>query len=286
MGEPVVLLKYKDNFSESLDKSLELLGGFGVLESPIMIKPNICTNIDRTGCANVNIEVIKALIKQILQRDNGLSVKIVESDSMSKDADEAYEKFGYTEYVENKSKQGFDISLINLSKAPTTKIDFNGLYFNNPILPKILTETKYTISVALAKTHSLSLITGAMKNLFGLLPRKEQRYYHPDINNVIIDLNTLIRSNLCLIDARVGLEGVTTGTPKQVGALILGKNPVSVDATMARVMGFNPKQIFHLVKAETIGLGTLNPEIIGDPIDSIKVKFETPSNLKQSALIK
>jgi len=139
--------------------------------------------------------------------------------------------------------------------------------------------------VALAKTHDLTMITGALKNLFGLLPRKDQNFYHPDIHEVILDLNRMFRSSLCLIDGRVGLEGVISGSPRKLGCLILGRNPVSVDATMARVMGFDPERIRHIVEAERHGLGSLDPEVVGDDPEDSLVEFKTPSGLKANAVL-
>jgi len=54
---------------------------------------------------------------------------------------------------------------------------------------------------------------------------------------------------------------------------------------MARVMGFNPERIRHIVKSERFDLGNLNPKVIGEDVESITVKFKRPSSLKPSALI-
>jgi uncharacterized protein (DUF362 family) len=139
--------------------------------------------------------------------------------------------------------------------------------------------------VAVPKTHGLTLVTGVLKNCFGLLPRKDKVFYHPHINQVIVDINRVVKPDLCLVDARVGLEGVISGRPKPINALILGRSPVSVDATMARLMGFQPERIRHLVEAEKYGLGTLRPAVHGEKVESMKVEFDSPSDLKASALL-
>jgi uncharacterized protein (DUF362 family) len=95
----------------------------------------------------------------------------------------------------------------------------------------------------------------------------------------------MFRSNLCLIDGRIGLEGVISGNPRPLGCIILGKNPVSVDATLARLMGFNPERIRHIVEAEKHGLGSINPKIVGDEVEPQIVMFSEPSNLKPKALL-
>ena len=283
--DTVAFLRCRESFEETLGEAIYLIGGIGELGSPLILKPNLCTGNDHTGCANVKVEVVEALVDHILEGDRDLEIRIVESDSMSKYADKAFERYGYRAYVDRLSSQGVNISLHNLSGSPLTKFDYDGYYFKKPELPSPLADSGSFASVALAKTHGLTMITGALKNLFGLLPRKDQNFYHPDIHEVILDLNRMFRSSLCLIDGRVGLEGVISGSPRKLGCLILGRNPVSVDATMARVMGFDPERIRHIVEAERHGLGSLDPEVVGDDPEDSLVEFKTPSGLKANAVL-
>jgi len=283
--DTVAFLKCRESFRETLWEAINLIGGLNELGSPLILKPNICTGNDHTGCANVKVEVIEALVDHILRENKGIEIRIVESDSMSKYADKAFEKYGYRAYVDRLSSQGVNISLNNLSSSPLTRFNYDGHYFKNPELPVILADAGAFVSVALAKTHSLTMITGALKNLFGLLPRKDQSFYHPKIHEVILDLNRMFRSSLCLIDGRVGLEGVISGNPRSLGCIILGRNPVSVDATMARAIGFDPEKIRHIVEAERHGLGSLHPKVVGDDLEASRVEFKTPSGLKANAVL-
>jgi uncharacterized protein (DUF362 family) len=283
--DTVALVGCKDNFEEALGEAIELIGDIGDLGSPLVLKPNICTGNDHTGCANVKVEAVEALVDRILEGGRDTEIRIVESDSMSKYADKAFERYGYRAFVERLSGEGVNISLHNLSGSQLEKIDYDGYYFNKPELPGVLADVGGFVSVALAKTHSLTMVTGALKNLFGLLPRKDQNFYHPDIHEVILDLNRMFKSGLCLIDGRVGLEGVISGNPREVGCLILGRNPVSVDSTMARVMGFDPGRIRHIVEAAGHGLGSLDPVVVGDDVESHVVEFKTPNGLKTNAVL-
>lgn len=269
----------------ALREAFALIGGFKFSNSRLMIKPNICAGTDETGAANTRLDVVESLISLVLEENEHLSMRIVEADSMSKYADEAFTEFGYRDLADRLRTKGFDVSLVNLSQSTLRQVKLEGLYFQDPELPMELTDLGSFVSVAVPKTHDLTMVTGALKNFFGLLPRKDKIHYHDNINEVIVDINRLVRSDLCLIDARMGLEGVIKGRPRAVNALILGRKPVSVDATMARIMGFQPEKIRHLVEAEKHGLGTLNPKVLGERVESIRVEFKSPSNLKSSALV-
>jgi len=281
----VALVKYEGDVGKALEEGIELLGGFKVLKSPFVIKPNICAGVDKTGFAVTDVKVVEALINLVLKEDRNLSIRIVESDSESKFADEAFEKFGYNNLEGKMRKSGVDVSLVNLSHSHTVPVKLDGLYFKNPELPNLITKPGYFVSIAVAKTHYLTFITGTLKNLFGLLPRKDQSFYHANINEVIVDLNRLVRPDLCIVDARVGLEGWEGPKTRRLNAFILGRKPVSVDATMARVMGFELERIRHVVEAEKHGLGSLNPKILGKSLKSTTVKFNPSSHLSPTALV-
>jgi len=272
----VALVKCKSSVSKALQEGLEHIGGFGVLDSPVLIKPNICTISDDTGYSVTRVEVVKALIGLLLQTDEDLSIKIVESDSQSKFAEEAFEKFGYKQLCDDMDDLGFDVMTVDLSKDPLMELQFVGDYFENPELPDTVLNAGYFISVAVPKTHYLSFVTGALKNLFGILPRKDQAYYHSKIDEVIVDLARIIRPNLCIIDARVGVEGWNGPKTRRLDAYIVGHGAVSVDATMARIMGFEPEQIRHIMDSHDYDLGTIDPTVLGESIESIAVKFKPP----------
>ena len=262
----VALVKDENNIEQSLKMGIELINGFQNLKSPVVIKPNICTLNDKTGFAVNDVRVVEALLNLIFKEDRDLSIKIVESDSMSKFADEAFEKFGYRSFEEKMQLAGFDVSLINLSQSPTVETDFVGNYFKNPDFPDILVDPHFFISLAVAKTHYLTTLTGVLKNLFGLLPRKDQSFYHPHINDVIVDLNRFIQPNLCIVDARVALEGWNGPKSKRLDRFIIGKTTVATDATLARILGFKPEEIQHLTEAASYNLGSLSPNVVGEKI--------------------
>ena len=262
--EAVALINVQQDVVKPLEKGLKLIGGFGDLVSPVIIKPNICTMSDNTGYSVTHASVVEVLLDLLFQQDPNLSVRIVESDSQSKWATKAFTKFGYTDLVEQNQEKNHDVTLVNLSESNTKTIKFDGDYFTNPKLPDLLASPAYIISVAQAKTHYLTSITGVLKNIFGFLPCKKQGFYHPHINEVIQDLSRLTPINLGIVDARVGIEGWNGPKTVPLGKFILGHQPVAVDAQLARLMGLEPQEIQHLVQCHKYGLGALSPLILGD----------------------
>ncbi|MBD3406131.1 MAG: DUF362 domain-containing protein [Candidatus Lokiarchaeota archaeon] len=272
----VAILKHTGKLREIIGEGLELIGGIGPLSSPILIKPNICTISDGTGHSVSDIRLIDAIIHILFEERPDSSIRVIESDSQSKYADEAFEKFGYTDLVDRYNEDEKDLKLVNLSKSRMIETDFDGRYFKKAKLPEELIKPHYFITVPVAKTHYLTWITGALKNQFGLLPEKRQASFHSKITDIVIDFNRIVQPQLCIIDARVGVEGWNGPKTHEIGAFIVGRKPVSVDSVMAQMMSLDPTQIEHLVQASKYDLGTLEPEIIGDELDSVKVEFSLP----------
>ena len=279
MADKVSINRFNGDLQQSLRLGISLIDGLKGAKEPFLIKPNLCTEIDASGAATSSTIFLKAIVDIILGEDRKAAVKIIESDSSDKWIAKAFENLGYVKLVEEYRQQGYDISLINLSNEPTTSILLEGTHFKTLRLPTILTQPRIFISLAKAKTHTLTQITGALKNQFGCLPEKNKTKYHKYIDMVIVDINKAVKPDLTIIDAITGLEGVTDGRIREIGIILCGKQPASTDAVLARVMGFTPSKIGHITLAVEHGLGELDPEVVGETVADVAVKFQRPLNL-------
>jgi uncharacterized protein (DUF362 family)/Pyruvate/2-oxoacid:ferredoxin oxidoreductase delta subunit len=130
------------------------------------------------------------------------------------------------------------------------------------------------------KTHGLATMSGALKNVLGVIPgfrKAEYHVTHPDLegfSRMLADLNGLVRSSLVVMDAIRGMEGngPRAGTPVDVGLLIVSDDPVAVDAVACRVAGIDPARVPLLAMAEEAGVGRAAPgriELRGDPVEGL-----------------
>ena len=135
------------------------------------------------------------------------------------------------------------------------------------------------INAAKLKTHLQTGVSLGMKNLTGLLPEKWKfRYHLRDINKVIVDVTSVLRPKLTVIDGFYALEGPgpSRGTPVKMDILVAGADIVAIDATVCRVTGIDPSEIYHIAKAYEKGFGEMNGnriEIIGDAIEEVRRIF-------------
>ena len=139
------------------------------------------------------------------------------------------------------------------------------------------------------KTHHWVGMTASMKNLFGVVPGavygwpKNPLHLH-GIENSILDLNATIRPHFSIVDAIVSMEGdgPIMGRPRQTGFIAMGSDLVAVDATCARIIGFDPAKIDYLARGSAF-LGHLDVSRIdqrGEPVARYRTRFDVLDQFK------
>jgi len=151
------------------------------------------------------------------------------------------------------------------------------------ILPRLLDEVDWIVSMAKMKTHHWTGVTLSMKNLFGVMPGSfygwpKNVLHFAGIHKTILDIYSTVRPHFAIVDGVVGMEGdgPIMGTPHRAGVVVMGRNFPAVDATSARIMGVNPHRIGYLAAADG-WVGTIrasNIEQRGETIASVQTEFE------------
>jgi uncharacterized protein (DUF362 family) len=144
-------------------------------------------------------------------------------------------------------------------------------------VPRLVADAA-VISAAKLKTHTETGVTLGMKNMFGLLPdRFKARYHLRGMHNVVVDVNTVLRPALTVIDGFVGMEGrgPSGGTPVRMDLILAGTDPVATDATGCRVMGIDPHAIRYLQRAHEKGLGQIDAiDVLGARLADVTRVFK------------
>ena len=259
---------------EPVFKALNLIDYESALSgySKVLIKVNFITTKTWDTGATTDPIVVEAIIKRL--KHLPVEIFVVESDATMTNADKAFEATGMSEMCKQNGAQCLNLRHVE----DKVKIDIpNGETLKDITVPRIVTESAI-ISAAKLKTHMSTKVTLGMKNMFGLLPDKFKGKYHAKgINKVIVDINTVLKPALTVIDGFVGMEGrgPSGGTPVKMDLIIAGKDVVATDATAARVMGFEPMEISHIRIAYQKGLGNIdNIEILGTKLEDVTRIFK------------
>lgn len=121
-------------------------------------------------------------------------------------------------------------------------------------------QAQIIVNMPKAKHHSGAGLTMAMKNLIGCT-QNMGRMHDVDLHRAIAELNTVIRPSLVLMDATSILLDNGPGGPGTVGRperVIIGTDPVAVDAYTCGFFGRSPSEIRYLAYGEELGVGTVD----------------------------
>ena len=73
-------------------------------------------------------------------------------------------------------------------------------------------------------------------------------------------------------------DGPINGTARHMGLIVIGSDPAAVDATCARIIGYDIDELDYIeIAGQVIGnVKTDEIKIVGTPIKEVAVEFERP----------
>ena len=256
--------------------------------SRVLIKPNAARSSLPGDGVTTHPQVVSATIDHLRERGVG-NIVIGESCIFGVSAKEAFQVTGMKKISEEKK-----VELLDLDHGGPMEIAIPGGKVIKKIkVPVLLKEFDFIISIPVMKTHMHTQVTLSIKNMKGLLWRREKARFHQlrcddritkgqkELDIAISEMASILLPHLAIIDGTVGMEGMgpAYGRRKKMGVIVIGNNALSADAVAARLMGLDPEVIPHLRLAAERGLGEIDLQKIPvDPKDYSKwsAPFEPP----------
>ncbi len=149
-------------------------------------------------------------------------------------------------------------------------------------------EADVIINLPKFKTHSFTLLTGAVKNLFGLVPGLIKPAYHakfPDVDDfasMLVDIMEFADPALTIVDGVWGMEGdgPGSGDTREMGLVVAGASPAAVDAVLSQIIDIDPLSVPTVRECVERGLlerDLSNIEVRGEEIEAVKQEgFRVP----------
>ncbi len=270
----VAVVKVKDyDVDEAVKKAMELADYKKYIkkDDKVVVKPNLCWDLVVPG-SQTSPWVMESLLKILVDRCS--EVHVIEGDSNTHKAENAVRN---TKLDKILKKLG--IEFVNLTHAERKKITIkNPLFFKKGLsVPKIILNADSFVTVPVLKAHGQVSMTGALKNQYGCL-ENVRATFHLSLNDVIVDLNRIMKPTFALMDGTIGFEDNSPklGKPKIMNLMLASSDPVALDATAAYVMGFDPQKIEYLNLANKYQLGEnqINRiKVLGENLDDVRDPF-------------
>jgi len=257
---------------EATRKAIDLIGGISGFIRPksrVLVKPNLLLAKEPESGIDTHPEVVRAVVK-ILKEIN-CTLYLGDSPSVFgnqiENVDEVYRRSGVKKICEEEG-----IELVKFDKKR-----WRGKF----PLTAWLDNCDYVVSIPKFKTHDLTILTGAIKNLFGLVSGTYKTELHKnyfernDFAKILVDIYQEAKPALTVVDGIIAMEGdgpATGGKLRHLGLLLAGSDCVALDAIMALIMGLEPFDILSTKEASARGLGVAQVKsisILGEKLEDL-----------------
>jgi uncharacterized protein (DUF362 family)/NAD-dependent dihydropyrimidine dehydrogenase PreA subunit len=269
---------------QAVRSAVDLLGGIEKFIRPscrVLVKPNLLMAKGPESGVDTHPEIVRAVVRilkdincQIFIGDGpcvwGSQLNIFES---------VYEKSGIKKVAEEES-----VELVSFEKRR-----WRGKF---PITTW-LDNCDYLVSIPKFKTHNLTILTGAIKNLFGLVPGTYKTELHKqyfdlqDFAGILVDIFEQATPALTVVDGIVAMEGEgpgTSGRLRNPGLIVAGSDAVAVDSILSLIMGLKPKDILTTKEAARRALGVADINSIQTCGERLEDVIDAPFQLPPTSL--
>jgi uncharacterized protein (DUF362 family)/NAD-dependent dihydropyrimidine dehydrogenase PreA subunit len=269
----------------ALLKSLDLLGG---LERIIRPKSRVFVKINHLSPPSPpegTIVTHPAFAKELLRLLLDMDCEITLGDDIQSKEEDGFLISGYREIG-----TALGIRLVNLKEFGFKEIPCNGRILKKAYISSLALDSDFLINLPKLKTHSFMALTGAIKNMYGIIPYGHRCSYHREFvkseifGQMLVDIFSCAPPHLNIMDAIHAMEGEgpSAGSPKKVGLILASSDAVALDSVASKIIGLDPMQIATTIDAAQRGMGTAQMteiEILGEKIRDVAVK-----DFKQSAI--
>ncbi|MDP8230665.1 MAG: DUF362 domain-containing protein [Candidatus Gorgyraea atricola] len=283
MKAKVSLVKCKTYSAEevgpAIKKAFGLLGGLELFVKKgekVLLKPNMLSRKTPEQGANTHVEIVRACAR--LVRDCGAVPIVGDNPGGSLTPKEAYDASGFLNMAKEEGielGQGKDVKMVR-------GIPISSYFF----------ECDKIINLPKMKTHSLTTLTGAIKNMYGAVSGLIKTEYHKRFPNprefvgTLVDVYEIVKPHLVLMDGIVSMDGdgPSAGRLRDTGILMAGSDGVAIDSVFSHLIGVRPSDILTTKEANKRGLGEIsleNIEVVGESVSENFIEgFKLPHSKK------
>ncbi len=271
---------------------IDNLGGWGKYIRPgesVLLKVNLLSARQPERGVTTHPEVVKAVAQNLI--DYGVTVAIGDSPG---GADKGVERvFRNTGMITVAEELGIPWVKFETGGARRIDVDDRITLF----LTEAASDFDHIINMPKLKTHSLTLFTGAVKNLFGMVPGLRKATYHKlfplpgEFARMLVAIYANSPVTLHIMDGIVGMEGngPASGELRDVHLLLASTDGVALDAVASYIIGIKEGRVKTTVIADKQGLGNgrlKNIEIVNGDIDDfvLKTPFKLPPMMPEAVI--
>ncbi len=277
---------------KALDEGFNLLGGierYIKKGQKVLLKVNVLS----AKTPDQNVTTHPEVVGQMIDILKALDCEVWVGDSSGGNMQQgnptgtALRVTGIKDVVESRGANllNFDSTGFEVKKGGKV---FKELYIAKPIF-----EADVVISMAKFKTHGLTLLTGGVKNMFGVVPGRAKANYHKEAQTIekfctgLLELYKEVKPHLTVIDGIQAMEGngPSAGTTKDCGIIVISPDAISADRVLGEILPCKFEDVLTTYYGHKMGLGQgdiKNIQVLGAKIQDLNI---TPFKLPNTKLV-
>ncbi len=271
--------EYDADLASAVGRALVPLGGLNAFVKPgfrVLIKPNLLTARAPEEAVTTHPEMVRVVIRMV--RECGGRPMVGDSPANVVSVEKVWEKTGIGRVCEEEKAP-----LINFEKAGAVPVRLDGVSF---AVAAPALEADVVINLPKVKTHMLTVLTAAVKNLYGVLPGYQKTLLHRDhpspseFGVLLAAIYKRLRPALNIADGIAGMEGdgPTAGRPIRLGFIAASSDAAALDAGLCSILGIALRHVAYLdqiLKEAAFGSGF---RFAGENVDRIRPSsFQKPA---------
>lgn len=225
----------------------------------IVLKPNLLAKHPPHHAVTTHPEVLRATIKACLKRgaskENMLVLDSAGGIYNPSQMRALYNGCGLTKICQ---EEGIEL----YTECRSSTITTNGHVAKEFDIIDPVLQADYIINLPKMKTHVMTGMTAASKNMFGIIPGLKKSEWHmrfPDkerFGHMLVDLLETMPPNISLLDGILAMEGdgPAGGNPRHVGILMASENTFQLDLALSAMMNLEAMRIPYLKAANSRGI--------------------------------
>jgi len=258
----------------ALRQSIDLIGGiqaFVKKGSRVLLKPNLLFGKSPEKAVTTHPSIVRGMIRIV--REAGGVPSIGDSPSVGSLTWTA-EKAGIKAVADE-----MKCPLVEFNR-PVLPPKGGGKTFKQLEIDQAVCEADVIINLPKFKTHSLTLLTLGVKNLFGCIPGPKKPLWHLKAGEdqkifakILADIYEVIQPSLTVLDGIVGMEGngPNSGRPIQIGLILASGDSLSLDQIVCDLLGISRESLLTNRVAFEQGMGSDPIDVLGEKVEDLKI---------------
>ena len=233
----------------------------------VLVKPNMLTDRTPDKAVTTHPSLLRLVIRHL--KSSGASVSVGDSPASAANLRNVLERTGIGDVCREE-----EVPFVSFEQAGACSMEANGFSFT---LARPVAEADLVVSIPKVKSHALTKLTAAVKNLYGAVPgygKTTLHRLHPrpdDFGRLLKAIWSVLPQTVSIADAVVGMEGQgpANGRPVGLGFLAASADPFALDLALCEILHLDPETVPYLSGETT----SHKPEISGDEVhvDSFSV---------------